>query len=74
LSSRRTQRTVVERIRRTWALAVLSAAVAGSVFFFMRAILDYTALWFRRIFEWRYATLHSEGVRKAIREKSRTSV
>src|SRR5450756_2074942 len=41
LSSRRTQRTVVERILR--GAAALSAAVATGVFFFMSAILDYTA-------------------------------
>src|SRR5450755_2231497 len=40
LSSRRTQRTVVERIRRG---AAFSAAWTTGVFFFMSAILNYTA-------------------------------
>src|ERR1035437_5856459 len=45
LSSRRTQRTVVERMRRRdGTSAALLAAVAASGFFFMSAILDYTAL------------------------------
>src|SRR5260370_40336032 len=44
LSSRRTQRTVVERMRRGAGLsAVLSVAAATRGFFFMSAILDYTA-------------------------------
>jgi len=44
LSSRRTQRTVVERIPRgAEASAVLSVAVAAGVFFFMSAILDYSS-------------------------------
>src|ERR1039458_319232 len=44
LSSRRTQRTVVERILRgAWASAVLSAAAATGLFFFMSAILDYSS-------------------------------
>src|SRR5258708_7498048 len=44
LSSRRTQRTVVERIRRRAGVsAVLSVAAATSGFLIMSAILDYTA-------------------------------
>src|SRR5271156_2126490 len=54
LLSRRTQRTVVERIRRrvgAWAALFLGAATDG--FFFMSAILDYSSenLWHIRIHE-----------------------
>src|ERR1700677_1882602 len=42
LSVRRTQRTVVERIRRVGRPALFSSGVATSVFFFMSTIPDYT--------------------------------